>query len=203
MEFCNPLVKSLYEANNSGDFKIYLCDQQKFRWEVKVATEKFQSQIEYFRSDASGIPRLRKRPKQKKDKQTCESLVNKIEKELSDGTTLGEKLQNRRSHWKSDEEVEYLSAILATVDGLVKEFGNILQDINLSRSRVAPESTTSHQSRIARRKKENARNCRKQAEQTLLKRGREIMTGLFGKERGLHIMQSKEVVTDEGGIELC
>jgi hypothetical protein len=80
MEFCNSLVKSLYEANNSGDFKIYLCDQQKFRWEVKVATEKFQSQIEYFRSDASGIPRLRKRPKQpkKKDKQTCESLVTKL-----------------------------------------------------------------------------------------------------------------------------
>ena len=94
------LNNALYEANNSGAFKNYLCDRQKFRWEVKVPTEKFQSQIEYFRSDASGIPRLRKRPKQpkKKAKQTCESLVNKIEKELSDGTTLGGKLQNRRSH---------------------------------------------------------------------------------------------------------
>ncbi len=97
-EFYNSLVKPLYEANNSGDFKNYLCDQQKFRWEVKVATEKFRSQIEYFRSDASGISRLRKRLKQpkKKDKQTCKSLINKIEKELSDSTTLREKLQNRR-----------------------------------------------------------------------------------------------------------
>lgn len=68
-------------------------------------------------------------------------------------------MQNRRSHWKSDEEVEYLSAILATVDGLVsKEFGNILQDINLSRSRVAPESTTSHQSRLQEGRKKMQEN---------------------------------------------
>ena len=113
----------------------------------------------------------------------CENLVNIIEKELSAGTKLAEKLQTRRYHWKTDAEVEYLSASLATVDGLVKEVGNILQDVkgtlfHLSRSRVAPESTTSQQFRVARRKKENAK-------QTLLKREREILTHLFGEERGL------------------
>lgn len=71
---------------------------------------------------------------------------------------------------------------------------------HLSRSRVAPESTTSDQSRVARRKKENARKCRKQAKETLLRREREIMTRLFGQEMGLHVMQSKEVVTDEGKL---
>ena len=73
-----------------------ICDQQKFQWEVKVATERLQSHIEYFHSDASGVPRLRKVPKQlkMKDKLTCENLVNIIEKELSVGTTLAEKHQN-------------------------------------------------------------------------------------------------------------
>lgn len=94
---------------------------------------------------------------------------------------------------------------LVTVDGLIKEIRNILQGVkgtlfHLSRSRVAPESTTSDQSRVARRKKENARKCRKQAKETLLRREREIMTRLFGQEMGLHVMQRKEVVTDEGKL---
>ena len=133
------------------------------------------------------------------------TIVNVIENELSAGTKSAEKLQTRRCHWKTDEEVEYLSASLATVGGLVKEVGNILQDVkgtlsHLSRSRVAPESTPSQQSRVANRKKENARKCRKQAKQTLLKREGEIMTHLFGEERGLNIMQIKEVVTDESEL---
>ena len=72
-------------------------------------------------------------------------------------------IKTRRCHWKTDEEVEYLSASLATVDGLVKEVGNILQDVkgtlfHLSHSQIAPESTTSQQFRVARRKKENVGN---------------------------------------------
>ncbi len=103
-----------------------------------------------------------------------------------------------RRHWKSDEEVEYLSAILATVDGFVKEFGNILSDIkgtlfHLSRSQVVPENTTSHQSRIARRKKENARKCRKQAEQNLLKRRRKIMTGFLGRKGDFILCRAKKL----------
>ena len=118
----------------------------------------------------------------------CENLANIIEKELSAGTKLAAKLQTRRCHWKT-YEVEYLYASLATVDGLVKEVRNILQGtlFHLSCSQVAPESTTSQQSHVARRKKENARKCRKQAKQTLLKRDREIMTHCF----------------EEGDLKLC
>ena len=144
MEFYNSLVKPLYEANNSGDFKNYLCDQQKFQWEVRVATEKLQSQNEYFHSDASGVPRLRKVPEQvkMKDKLTCENLVNIIEKELSAGTILAEKLQTRRCHWKTDEEVEYLSVSLATVGSDRSDGKNVYHRRNVCQLRK--HDTTMH-----------------------------------------------------------
>ena len=81
----------------------------------------------------------------------------------------------------------------------MKEVGNILQDVkgtlfHLSRSRVAPESTTSQQSRVANRIKKMQENVENRPNQTLLKREREIMTHLFGEERGLNIMHSKKLL---------